>query len=532
MRRWIIVVIILAVVGAGAYLLFGRGSGTLGLGEPTPEPTPLLEVTAGTRVVADAVVLPVENADLTFETSGVRVAEILVEEGDLVVEGQALARLDTRDLQLQIDQAQAQLAQARADLDKLLEGATAQEIAEAQAEVARAQAQQSETQGSVTGSDIESSQAAIQEAQARLNEARTRLARLEAGPRQTDVANAQARLDQARANLEEQRARLSSNKVDANLQIEQSANELRDRQAEYSQIYWDNRELENELARGGDELPQKEKDQEEIALRAVRSAEEALNQAKLAYEEAQQLEITGLTNAEAQVREAQANLDDVLRGFDPDEIEAVRADAARAQADIASAQAQLNKLQGQERAGRLAAAGASVSSAQARLENLLADPTTSELAQAEAVVMQREVEVRQAELALEKATLQTPLAGEVAEINLEIGEIPSDLEPAVRIADFSQWKVETDDLTELSIVNVKVGDNALITFDSIPDLELAGTVTRIKPFGVNKQGDITYTVVITPDQWDDRLLWNMTATVSIESDSDETETETETETAE
>jgi HlyD family secretion protein len=38
---------------------------------------------------------------------------------------------------------------------------------------------------------------------------------------------------------------------------------------------------------------------------------------------------------------------------------------------------------------------------------------------------------------------------------------------------------------------------------------------QIKPIGVNKQGDITYTVVIAPDQWDERLRWNMTAVATI-----------------
>jgi HlyD family secretion protein len=34
--------------------------------------------------------------------------------------------------------------------------------------------------------------------------------------------------------------------------------------------------------------------------------------------------------------------------------------------------------------------------------------------------------------------------------------------------------------------------------------------------GKNYQGDIVYKVTITPDQWDERLRWKMTATVSIE----------------
>jgi HlyD family secretion protein len=88
--------------------------------------------------------------------------------------------------------------------------------------------------------------------------------------------------------------------------------------------------------------------------------------------------------------------------------------------------------------------------------------------------------------------------------------------PVVQLADVSNWQIETDDLTELSIVRVSVGDAVAITFDAIPDLELAGKVVRIKSFGENKQGDITYTVIIQPNQQDERLRWNMTASVAIE----------------
>lgn len=32
--------------------------------------------------------------------------------------------------------------------------------------------------------------------------------------------------------------------------------------------------------------------------------------------------------------------------------------------------------------------------------------------------------------------------------------------------------------------------------------------------GVSKQDDITYTVIIAPDRWDERMRWNMTAVAS------------------
>jgi HlyD family secretion protein len=41
-------------------------------------------------------------------------------------------------------------------------------------------------------------------------------------------------------------------------------------------------------------------------------------------------------------------------------------------------------------------------------------------------------------------------------------------------------------------------------------------VSRIKPLGENKQGDMTYVVIVAPDLVDPRFRWNMTASVAIE----------------
>ena len=88
--------------------------------------------------------------------------------------------------------------------------------------------------------------------------------------------------------------------------------------------------------------------------------------------------------------------------------------------------------------------------------------------------------------------------------------------PMVRLADLTTLQIETDDLTELNVVRVEEGAPAIVTFDAIPGLTTTGKVVRIKPLGENKQGDMTYTVVVQPDQLDDRLRWNMTAAVAIE----------------
>ena len=76
--------------------------------------------------------------------------------------------------------------------------------------------------------------------------------------------------------------------------------------------------------------------------------------------------------------------------------------------------------------------------------------------------------------------------------------------------------IETDDLTEIEVVDVQIGAPVTITFDAIPDLELPGRVIWITPYGEKKEGDITYTVRVSPAENDPRLRWNMTAIVNIE----------------
>jgi HlyD family secretion protein len=62
---------------------------------------------------------------------------------------------------------------------------------------------------------------------------------------------------------------------------------------------------------------------------------------------------------------------------------------------------------------------------------------------------------------------------------------------------------------------VRLGDQVTLSFDALPDLTLSGRVTDIKGLGASFQGDVIYTVVIAPESWDERLRWNMTATVTI-----------------
>jgi HlyD family secretion protein len=91
-------------------------------------------------VSASGSVEPRHRASLSFEQPGL-VDEVLVEVGDAVEKGAPLARLDRESLELQVRQAQASLASAKAQLAQLEADARPEEIASAEANLRAADAQ-------------------------------------------------------------------------------------------------------------------------------------------------------------------------------------------------------------------------------------------------------------------------------------------------------------------------------------------------------------------------------------------------------
>jgi RND family efflux transporter MFP subunit len=487
-RKWLIGIGVVIVLIVGALLVLPRGNvGTAATA------TPGWQTVAATNGTIDAAVSATGNieaqaqADLRFATDGL-VTAILVKPGDKVQAGQPLARVDDVDLKLRVEQSQADLKQAQADLQKLSDKATPQEIDEAQARVAQAQGQYTQAVGSVTPADIAA-------AKARLAKAQDRLKRLQSGT----VSGADADVAQAQTTLEQARTDLAAAKERARLDMETAANSLRNRQDSYTRIYWDNRKLEGELARFGQALPQESVDQEKSALRDVNDAEAALAKAQIAYEDAKKNEIATIQAREADVRKAQTGSS---------------SDLLQAQADVQSAQAELAKLTGGNQAGNVASAQANLDIAQAQLAKLSADPNASDLARAQASVARSEAALKQAQYALDQATLVAPFAATIARIDLRVGERPGQT-GLIAIADLSKLQVSVP-VDELDVAQIKEGQSVKITLDALPDKELAGTVVNIDPLATKSdKGTNTYKVTVAIDTNDAAVRPGMTAIAQI-----------------
>jgi HlyD family secretion protein len=157
----------------------------------------------------------IRQVSLAFDGSG-RISEIHAEEGDAVKAGTVLARLDTRTLALQAEQAAAQIEVQEQALRRVRTGPRPQEVEQARSRFAAAQTEQSraqqdlarlqsissKTQGrGVSQQDLDRAGSAVQTNAARVDESREALRLLEAGSRAEDIGSAAAQVKASRAQL-------------------------------------------------------------------------------------------------------------------------------------------------------------------------------------------------------------------------------------------------------------------------------------------------------------------------------------------
>jgi multidrug efflux pump subunit AcrA (membrane-fusion protein) len=226
-----------------------------------------------------------------------------------------------------------------------------------------------------------------------------------------------------------------------------------------------------------------------------------------------------VTQAEANLRAAQAKLAKLQAGPQAEAVTVAEAavDIAQANLDKISADAQDPTIATSQSAVAMTIAEAELRRAEAELALLQRGALAEDIVTAEAEMNVAEADLQANELVLAASELQAPFAGTVASIDFEVGEYVAADDVVLTVSDFDAWQIESTELDEVGVVNVAVGDKVEITFDAIPDLELTGTLTHIKPVGTYDEGNVTYTIIVVPDQRDARVRWNMTAQLTIKS---------------
>jgi multidrug resistance efflux pump len=131
-----------------------------------------------------------------------------------------------------------------------------------------------------------------------------------------------------------------------------------------------------------------------------------------------------------------------------------------------------------------------------------------------AQLQQARADLAAAQNRLEQTRLVAPISGVVAEVNVIAGEYAPPGMTLVIVSDLDQLQVKTTDLSERDIINVKIGNPATITIDSLNE-EYSGTVTSISPIANTLGGDVVYEVTIAFDKQPTGALGGMTAEVTI-----------------
>lgn len=376
--------------------------------EGTSEDVSTSDLSSGDIVSATGEVVPAQWSSLSFPISG-RVVELAVEKGDVVEEGDVLARLDTADLESQVKQAEAALAVAEATLAQTKAGPREEEIEQAKQNVTAAEA--------------------------RVAEAWYRLEQLREGATEDQIAAAQADLLAA---------------IDRQEDLQQAYDSVVGRVVDWPS------DLEP-----GDRTPL--------------DAEQPLRY---------QLEAANLN-----VQLAEAVLQDLLDGADPDDLRQAEATTW--------------------------AAAARRDAAQARLDLLLAGPRLEDIAIREAEVEQAKAALETAQAQLDQATLVAPFDGTVSSVDIDINEWINSGQAITLVADLDSLRVETTDLNEIDVAGITEGASVEITFDALPGLKVPGTVTRIAPKASEGSG-VNFTVIIEMDEIPEGIRWGMTAFVDIE----------------
>jgi HlyD family secretion protein len=156
-----------------------------------------------------------------------RVAWIGVEKGDRVQQGQILVRLEDQEFRAQVNQANANLAEAQAKLDQLRAGSRPQEklkdkaaVLQADANLKNAEAEYERAaklfpQGIISKSDLDRAVAQRDAARAALEAAKQSSSMTDIGPRSEEISAAAAQVRQMQAALDYANTQLAATEIKA-----------------------------------------------------------------------------------------------------------------------------------------------------------------------------------------------------------------------------------------------------------------------------------------------------------------------------
>lgn len=325
MKRWIIVVVALVIIGGGIFL-FSWFRGQQALASANYQTVPAERGSLTGTVGATGVVRPNQTALLTWQTTGT-VGEVMVTAGDEVKAGDVLAVLERTSLSQAVILAQADLVNAEKALNDLLESRIQQAQALKAVEAAEQALEDAKNSELVKARALE----ALAAAQKNVENAERLLRWAQSPANQSYIDEAQAQVTLAKDRLDRAREKYApyENKPEDNVTRARLLSEYAAAQQQYDFAV---RQLNSLLGTASE-------------------TDIALQEANLAKAQAQLLEAqrewervkdgaspADIALLEAQLEDARREYERVKAGPDPDDIAAAEARVAAAKATLKLAQ--------------------------------------------------------------------------------------------------------------------------------------------------------------------------------------------------
>jgi multidrug efflux pump subunit AcrA (membrane-fusion protein) len=435
----VLVLVIVTVLAVSAFQ-------TIGGSEEVADPAPVAVQIPIPMVNATGQIVPEQHALLSLSAGGV-VNELPFAEGDFVRAGQVLVRLEGEaQLQAAISTAELELANAQYAFDNLykdtdLQAAQALQSAEA-AEQALDDLYNLDLQLALAEQAVADAQKVVQDTERRLRYTQSSASQADIDAQKAQVVLAKDALDKAREDFEPYANKPEDNLTRANYQA---------RLAAAQQTYDAAVRKLNALQGTGSEID--------------------INVAQANYAAAQ-----------AQLIEAQRDLEQVMDGPDAGDVALLEAQIAKGYRDY---------------------------------ETFSAGPDQDDITIAEVRIANAKAQLAAAQAALTDLELVAPFDGVISELHINPNEWVAPGSPVLLLADLDNLQIETTDLGEIDVAQLAIGDIAVVTFDALPDSMVEGEIISIAPKSDDGSG-VNYKVTIALDEVPEQLRWGMTAFVDIE----------------
>lgn len=391
--------------------------------------------------------------DLEFPFSGT-VDKIFVKEGQQVSQGDQLMKLDATDFELEVQKLEAGLNQKKANLEKLLAGATVE--------------------------DIQISETKVSGAQSSLEDAKKNLINklLDAYTKSEDAIRAKA--DQ-----------LINNPLTSSPQLSFTINDF---QLE-NDIEWSRFVLENSLKAWKSSLDKLTTESDFSAY--LSEADNNLSQVKLFLDKLA-LAVNNPANAALNSSISQTTFSTWQTN-----ISTARTNVNTAVTNLSTADEKFKTAQ------------SSLRLAEDELAYKKAGSRKEEIDIAKAQIAEIESQISIAKEKIRKSVLYSPASGKITKIFIEKGEVFKQGTATISLSSFG-YKAQAD-VSELEIGKIKAvnGDNVIIKLDAFFGQEFSGKVALIEPKEIIKEGDVYYRVNVSLDGKNENIRPGMSADLII-----------------